>query len=511
MSGYSDAGASHEKRALRGFNAHSLSAIEDIDFNNFTLRQRSRMLYMASSIAQSAINTNCTKIVGKGLKLKCNINSEMLGLSNEAAKTWSKRTEAEFDFWCKNKINCDTLGLNNFYELQELVCRSWLMSGDVFVLIKRVKPNKFNPYSLSLHIIEADRVCTPGNISGVLYNVTEGEIDGRQIHDGVEVDSDGHIIAYHICTIYPGQYTFKPAEWIRVNAVGEKTGMPNILHVMNAERPDQYRGVPYLSTAIELVLQNRRHVESTLMGSIVQTYLTAWIKTETDPTEMPNIGNDESGNDEEHYDEEPEMAPGNVIHLKPGEDVVLGNPNIPTADFDKFSNAITKQIGAGLEVPFDVLLKDFNSSYSASKGALEEAWEAIKKRRAWFVSDFCQPVYEAFLAEAVALGRINAPGFFDDPLIRAAWCESRWDGPAQTHLDPLKEANANLIQVANGWKTNEQITREFYGENWEENMRRLEAENELKNRICPPQGELPKWEEDKDEKEDDDAESNNKP
>lgn len=109
------------------------------------------------------------------------------------------------------------------------------------------------------------------------------------------------------------------------------------------------------------------------------------------------------------------------------------------------------------------------------------------------------------------MGRISAPGFFDDPLIRAAWCESRWDDPAQTHLDPLKEANANQIQVANGWKTNEQITREYYGENWEENMRKLEQENELKNRICPLQGELPKWEPDKDEKEDNYAESNNKP
>lgn len=63
-----------------------------------------------------------------------------------------------------------------------------------------------------------------------------------------------------------------------------------------------------------------------------------------------------------------------------------------------------------------MLIKEFNSSYSASRGALLEAWEAFKMRRKWFVDDFCQPVYEMFLAEAVALGRINAPGFFTDPL-----------------------------------------------------------------------------------------------
>ena len=44
-----------------------------------------------------------------------------------------------------------------------------------------------------------------------------------------------------------------------------------------------------------------------------------------------------------------------------------------------------------------------------------EAWEAFKMRRKWFVDDFCQPVYEMFLAEAVALGRINAPRLLHGP------------------------------------------------------------------------------------------------
>lgn len=487
MSGYSDAGASYEKRALKAFHAHSLSAIEDIDFNNSTLRQRARMLYMASPIAAAAINTNRTKIVGKGLRLKCNIDYETLGISPEAAKKWCKRTEAAFRAWCEDRHNCDALGMNNFFELQSIACKAWLMSGDVFVVMKREKETPLNPYTLRLHLIEADRVCTPATVSDGVWYVTEGEHGGHKIHDGVEVDDNGKVIAYHICNIYPGQMSAKTEDWVRIEAVGTKTGLPNILHIMDAERPDQYRGVTYLSSAIEMVLQLRRHVESEQMAALVQTYLTAWIKTETDPTEMPFIGqNTDKDTEEEKYDEDPQMAPGNVIRLKPGEDVVLGNPNIPTAGFETFSKTIIKQIGAGLELPYDVLVKEFNSSYSASKGAMEEAWEAIKMRRAWFVSDFCQPVYEVWLAEAVALGRIKAPGFFDDPLIRAAWCGTRWDGPAQTHLDPKKEAEANIMLVQNGWKTNEQITREFYGENWEENMRRLKQENELKDKGCPP-------------------------
>ena len=68
--GYGDAGASWHKKATKGFRATSGSPKEDIDANNYTLRQRARMLYMAAPIATSAIRTNRTNVVGIGLQLK---------------------------------------------------------------------------------------------------------------------------------------------------------------------------------------------------------------------------------------------------------------------------------------------------------------------------------------------------------------------------------------------------------------------------------------------------------
>ncbi len=493
-SGYGDAGASKIKRALKGFVARSSAPNEDIDWNNYTMRQRGRMLYMASPIAASAVNTNRTKVVGSGLHMKCAIDRELLGLSEDAAKAWQKKTEAEFRMWASNPANCDALGLNNFYALQQLVVKSWLMSGDAFALFKRCDASAVNPYSLRLHIVEADRVATPAtSAAGYSLVITDGvnPENGNKIHDGVEVDSCGRIVAYHFRSTYPLQITAEETKWTRVEAFGQRTGMPNVLHIMDAERPDQYRGVTYLAQVIEPLLQLRRYTESELMSALIQSFYTAWVVTTTDPTAIPfneagegdlygdevNPGEGVSRSDNEH-----EMGPGEVIHLQEGEDVRFGSPNIPSAGFEVFTKTICRLIGAGLELPYDVLMKEFNSSYSAAKGALEEAWEAFKMRRVWVVDKFCQPVYEMWLSEAVAKGRIKAPGFFTDPLIRSAWCGARWDGPAQTHLDPVKEANANTILVAHGWKTNEQITRESYGGDWEKNAEALKVEE----RIRPP-------------------------
>lgn len=492
VKGYGDAGASVSKRALRGFIASSGAPIEDIDLNNKTLRQRGRMLYMASPVAAAAINTNRTKAIGPGLFMRSSVKRGILGLTEKQAKEWQRNTEAEWNMWAGRAANCDALGMNNFYELQQIALKAHLMSGDVLALMKRYDRTLWNPYTLRLHLIEADRVCTPfKSLSGGSIfptGITEGknEETGNVIHDGVEVDANGMVVAYHICSVYPDQATAsQKVEWQRVEARGKMTGLPNILHVMAAERPEQYRGVTYLAPVIETLLQLRRYTESELVAALIQSYLTAWITTETNPNEFPyneaGIDDNDANEPDEisHGESEYEMGPGTVNHLAPGESITLGNPNIPTAGFDNFVSTICKLIGAALEVPYDVLLKEFNSSYSASKGALEETWEMIKTLRSWFVSDFCQPIYETWLAEAVASGRISAPGFFADPLIHDAWCGARWDGPAQTHLDPEKEASANEILVKHGWKTNEQVTREHYGGNWEDNAEALALENKI--------------------------------
>lgn len=479
------------RRALKGFNARSGSPREDIDWNNYTLRQRGRMLYMSAPLATSAVNTNRTKVVGVGLTLKSSINRELLGMSPEAAKEWEKRTESEFSLWAENKYSCDATGMNTFAGMQQLALVSWLQSGDVFCVIKRREAKRQRPYSLRLHIVEADRVRTPIEYGGVTVGpMSEGKNpeNGNRIFDGIEVDDDGLAVAYYVHNTYPWQITSEPTKWQRVEAIGERTGLPNVLHIMSSERPDQYRGVTYLAQVIEPLLQLRRYTEASLTAAIIQSFFTAWIITKTDPTKIPvnevgggNIAGIPSMNpfadNMSLGQREYEMGPGQVVHLEPDEDIKFGDPNIPTAGFDAFVKTFCQQVGAALGLPYEVLLKTYNSSYSASRAALLEAWEEFRMRRAWFVADFCQPTYEIWLAEAVALGRIYAPGFFADPLIRAAWCGARWIGPVQGQLDPLKEANAAVTLTEHGFKTHEQITRELGGGDWEANVEQLATEN----------------------------------
>ena len=97
-------------------------------------------------------------------------------------------------------------------------------------------------------------------------------------------------------------------------------------------------------------------------------------------------------------------------------------------------------------------------------------WRLVKQFRQHFNDAFNQPVYEAWLAEAVALGRIDAQGFFDDPAIRDAWCGCQWIGASKGHVQPVQEANAAKIRIETGISTGEQEAMEYNGGDYMENL-----------------------------------------
>lgn len=479
---------------MKGWIASSKSPLEDIDANLNTLRQRSRSLYMSAPVAVSALKTNRTNVIGAGLKLKSRIDYKTLGIAPEQTQSIEQLIEKEFSLWADSKFS-DSLRINNFYENQQLALLSWLLNGDVFGIMKMDDRKLYMPYGLRVHLIEADRICTPRDQVKNFYGGSDKTIgknkeNSNPIYNGVEINkSTGAIEAYWIANQYPNSNNkAQKIEWTRVEAVGETTGNLNVIQLMESERCEQYRGLPYLTPVIETLKQISRYTEAELTAAVIQAFFTAFIKYEGDKSENPF--NNVISEDEQVDQSDPnsyELGAGTINVLGPGEDIVFADPKRPASGFEMFFNTMARQIGAALEIPADLLTKAFNSSYSASRAALLEAWKAFKMRRTWFANDFCQPIYELWLSEAVALGRIKAPGFFNDPLIKKAWCNADWIGPAQGMLDPVKEVNAATLRVEQGYSTRERETTELTGGNWDDNIVQILKENEQLSKIKPMQ------------------------
>ena len=463
-SGYSNYGASQTKKSLIGWLYGGGSAKEDIQENLSTLRQRCRDLYMGVPLATGALKTCRTNVVGSGLRLKSQIDYEFLGMTEEEARALESKIEREFALWADSPA-CDLERLDNFYELQQLAFLNWLMSGDVIATLPVTKRVNM-PYDLRICLIEADRLSNP-----------DGDTSDPHIVGGVETNDAGEVVAYHISKHHPLSYDLTETGWTRVLAWGEKTGRRNVLHVMSRERIGQRRGVPFLAPVIEALKQLGRYTDAELVAAVVSGMFTVFIEKESASSDgaFGEIIPEEEQVDAED-DSTIELAPGEIVDLNEGEKAHDVNPGRPNTAFDGFVVAICRQIGAALEIPYELLVKNFNASYSASRGALLEAWKMFKMYRTWLANDFCQPIYEEWFAEAVAKGRIPAPGFFSDPIRRKAFTGAEWNGPAQGLLNPVQEVTAAEKRVQNGFSTRGREAMEMNGSDYDRNIAQLKRE-----------------------------------
>jgi len=470
-SGYGNYGASHTKKSLLGWIYGGGSAYEDIQINLSTLRQRSRDLYAGVPLATGALKTMRTNIVGYGLKLKSQIDHQYLNMSEEEAQQLERKIEREFSLWADTTA-CDIERLDNFRELQQLAFLNWIMSGDVIVLLPTTKRVN-SPYDLRVRLIEADRVSNP-----------DGNTDNKII-GGIETNEDGEVVAYHISNFHPlSRLDIDKTGWQRVEAFGRTTGRRNVIHVMNRERIGQRRGVPLLAPVIESLKQLGRYTDAELVAAVVSGLFTVFIEK--------GANSDESGFGEvvpreeqvdAHDENSLELAPGAIIDLNEGEKAHDMNPGRPNANFDGFVTSICRQIGAALEIPYEILVKHFTSSYSASRGALLEFWKVVDMYRSWMANDFCQPIFEEWMAEAVAKGRIQAPGFFADPLVRKAYCGTEWNGPAQGLLNPVQEVRAAELRVQSGFSNRTKEAMELTGSDFNANVTQLKREEAMMKEV----------------------------
>lgn len=462
-------GAKKGRRGTSEWQTTSGDADSDLLNDLPLLRERSRDLARNAPIATGALNTKVTNIIGTGLVLQARPDREFLGLTDEQAEAWEAQVEREFALWA-DSAECDMARTQNFYDLQSLCFRSTLENGDIFVLMPFVE-RPGSPYALKLQPVEADRVSNP-----------KWAADDIKTAGGVERDANGAPVAYHITRQHPGAIRATGMEWDRVPAFGAKTGRRAVLHLYDKRRPGQTRGVPDLAAVIEPLKQLDRYTEAEIMAAVVSGMFTVFVETEgTSGSNVfaPMEPTTETG--AMASDDDVKLAPGAIVDLAQGEKVSTANPGRPNAAFDPFVQAVLRQIGTALELPFEILVKHFTASYSAARAAILEAWRFYMGRRVWMARSFCDPIYEAWMTEAVARGRVVAPGFLNgDPAIRKAYLKCVWVGPGKGQIQEETEATAAILRINAGLSTIDYEAASINGSDFLTNNRQRAKERRMR-------------------------------
>lgn len=426
------------------------------------LRARSRDQYRNNPLAKGAIDTLTTWVVGDGLqcrpRLSLGVFRETLGWSTEQVKRAQQLMQREWLTFAENR-ECDLERIGpDIYALQSLAFNSILQSGDVLTLLPMVKraPGAFET---KVQIVEADRISNP-----------RWRLDDATLKGGVRLDKHGAPLSYFVQESHPGDDDYTRPDWREVIAYGRASGRLNAWLTYDRARPGQTRGVPYLAACLEQLKQVERYTDAELMAAIVGGSLTVLLKTQGAQGFAPGVQPiaSLSANQTAQITNSYALDYGAFVPLQPGEDVSLVDPKRPNTAFGDFIKSMVEQIGVGLGMPFELLIKHFTASYSASRAAINEFWKYVRFRRWQFAQMWCGPIYEAVITEAILKDRLALPGFLDDASLRSAYLSALWLGPVPGTLNPVQEITAAKLSIETGLSSLEREAAEIKGNDWED-------------------------------------------
>ena len=398
------------QRNMRGWNATANSVDVDILPKRQSIVACSRDLNMNSPIARGILSRMVTNTIGLGLRYKAQIDREFLGftgeLGSENADKWETNVEREWLTW-SNSIYSDAELTHTINENATLSFFNRALSGDVFIGLPGVKlPGQI--YDTKVKVIESDFVSNPTNI-----------METHKIAHGVEYNVHGAPIAYYFRTPDPnssidlGPMGFD--SWERIPRFNDQ-GLQQILHLFKKERPGQRRGVGVLAVVIEEIKEMTRYRGAELDAAILNSFYTVFIKSQDNisgqqmqegyhpPTiENPlgiNTNSVVTKNGDPRNENLYEMGKANILEMDAGQDITLADPAHPISGYDKFFEAIVQEISAGVGIPYEILMQRFNSSFSASKAALQEAWKMFLEERKFMIDHYYRPIFETFMVEA---------------------------------------------------------------------------------------------------------------
>jgi lambda family phage portal protein len=429
-------------------------------------------------------------VVDIGLKLNAAPDAGILGITDEQAEEWSRDVDARFDGWARNRKSMLAENMN-FYQAQRLAGTSQQRDGEYFVRFYfSARLDLLNPLQLGF--------VDPSQISG--FGITSAYGFNEFMKDGIERDSNGREIAYHVL-VKKSDFTFEP---VKIPAFSVRSKRRFMVHGYQPEYAGQGRGYSRLSHAIQELENITDFASSELKKAIAQSTVNMWVKPSKDnvssnpfegASHNPPVGPSGASTQAQELAEENNVPvdtvnyvqlqeatfnqPGavGVFNLNEGEELKPFANTAPADGFEKFLNAVASHLSASLSIPLEVVLMKFNQNYSASRAALILFWRVAQIWRDEMASDFLNPVYENWLAGEIAAGRIQAPGW-SDPRLREAWLKNNWIGAPMPNIDPMRTAKAEQLYVEMGAVDLDRTAQDLNGTSGKANRAKLRRQLE---------------------------------
>jgi len=427
--------------------------------DHYASRMQARRIIKESTEARTISSRNNSYVVGRGLRLDPTPDHETIGITLEQRAEWSKDVKNRFHLWAKSK-NSDVTGTNNFYQNMRFAHWQCWRDGEAFPRFNYSDDKELlNP--LQIGFLDANQ------IRGDEFTFSSGPTSQD---DGFIKDGNGKPTAAKIWVTDPK----KPGSLkdVEIPFIDKKTGRPVLLHMFEPEYAGQTRGISKLTDAVSDFEKITGYITATevkMENGASFNFVTE--NEQQDPSDMDisSINTASIGNVDK-----PEVTEDGVVSAENYYATCLGIPEAvlnetgvnvfggrqgdklkavpdlaPPETSKEFTDSRFGFLSASMGMAPSVAKMEFKSSFTAGKAELGLQDKEAGIQRDDLESDFAQLAYFAWLSGEIGAGRIQALGW-SDPIIRAAWLQSRWQAEPGIVLNPAQESSAAKTNIELG-------------------------------------------------------------
>ncbi len=421
LSGYE---AANNGRRRVGIVARGGSANTAIGQGLGPLRDRARNLVRNTPHGFAMVDVMVRHCVGAGIMPVWNTGSDRL--DRQVTSLWEqfvKRADVEEEL--------------DFYAMQALEVRSMIEGGESLARFVDLQYAEDPKIPFRVQLLEGDHI--DSSRDGL-------SIDGRRVRLGVALDNWSRRIGYHLFPSHPAEViqtpvsTFVPRDQVR--------------HLYRALRIGQVRGVSWLAP----VLLPAGDLSDLLRNTVVKTGVEAAFSgflTNTSGSGEVNIGQATlaSGSTDQEWLPEP----GQLVRLKPGQDIKFAEPKT-TTQFEAIAINTLQAMAIGVGLTYDQITGDLRQANYSSLRAGKIEHRRLVEQIQWhtIIPKFCDPIADRFVDRAILAGSLRS---------RPDGYPREWVPPALEPIDPKKDLEADIAAVRAGRMSPQEFIGQW-GRDW---------------------------------------------
>jgi lambda family phage portal protein len=398
--------ASRTNRDTWAWMAGSTSANAEVYGGFVNLRNRSRDLVRNNVYASKALRVLADNAIGGGI--------------TAVARTKNKKLNDRINaLWAEFVDECDYGGQFDLYGLQRLAVRSLLEGGETVIRLRTPAVRRAVP--LELQLLEGDYI----------DHRKSGDIAGHgTAHLGVELDAEGKRSAYWLFRNHPGEMIYTEPQ----SYVSDRVPAGDVLHLYEALRVGQMRGVPWLTPGLMAARHIETYSEAERVRKRIEACVAAIVVGADDESQegiAPHV-TDYAGNRVEQFE------PGLIAIARGAKDIKFTQP-ATNGGYHEAMRTDLQALAAGWSMTYELLTGDLSRvNYSSIKAGLNEFRRSMETLQ-WLVivPMMMRPVWRSFIDRAILAGKLPESTPYT----------AEFTTPKFEAVDPVKETDGDVAAV----------------------------------------------------------------